>query len=249
MTTKPDAHWPRPYWQAGHGDATLLFFVFGHFDGAEQAAANALPNGIACKRYAHSALKAWEGYPLQGSLGQVFEDESPQVLTAARRSPDVLRIAGTVSDPPHLDYLRDTLAAIGQLLEHDGVAVVDPQVSALLDRRQWTRLSHAAPQSVRPHLLVLCDPDPAEPERQWVHTRGMRKFARPDVSVTHVPAHEANRAGALCQQLADMLALGGHLIEDQPLPVEGVATFHARHGGSAEDPRFFNTHIELRWPV
>ncbi len=250
MTTppaSPETHWQRPYWQAGHGDATLLFFVFGQFDDA--ATAGTLPDGIRGTRYAHAALKAWDGYPLAGSLGHLFEDEAPQLLAAARKAPEVLRIAGTVDDPPNLDYLRDTLEYVDRLLGHGGVAVVDPQVSGLFDRRSWQRLLHAAPASVRPHLLVLCDPDPTHPERQWVHTRGMRKFGRPDVSVTRVPAGEANRAGALCQQLADMLALGGHFIEAQPLPVDGVGTFHAHHRGAPDDPHFFNTRVELDWPA
>ncbi len=245
---RPEARWKRPYWHASSEKATLLYFVFGHFGGT--APETDLPAGITATHYAHDALKSWDGYPLTGSLGEVLADEAPQTLEAARKTPDVLRIAGTVDDPADLDYLRHTLQTIARLFERGAVAVVDPQVSGLYDRATWIRrVAAGSNETMRQHFLVLCDNDPDEPERQWVHTRGLRKFARPDVSVTRVPASETDRAGAFCQQMADMLALGGHFAEGQQLPVDGIGVFQARLGGSADDPRFFNTHVELRWPV
>ncbi|HEX7341956.1 MAG TPA: hypothetical protein VF269_06745 [Rhodanobacteraceae bacterium] len=251
--TRDTEHWARPYWHASGEDAQLLWFVFGHFAGssADIATALHLPAGIELTRHAHASLKHWAGYPLAGSLGDVFADEAPQTLAAARKTPDVLRIGGSVRDPSDLDYLRDTLLAVTRLLDAGGAAVVDPQISGLFDRTSWRHrfLGGAAP-SLRQHVLVLCDADPDDPARHWVHTRGMRKFARPDISLTGVPADATNHAGALCMQLVDMLALGGHFDDGQVLPVDGLpGPLIARPGGHMDDPRFYNTHVELRWPA
>ncbi len=256
MTRPPsrdDNHWARPHWHASDEDARLLFFVFGDFAAGGDALTTSLqlPAGIKLTRYEHAALKSWEGYPLTGSLGAVFEDDAPQALAVARRTPDVLRLGGSVHDPANLDYLRDTLGAVTRLLDEGGVAVVDPQTSGLFDRAAWHRhFADAAGDTWRQHVLVLCDADPEAPAYQWIHTRGMRKFARPDLSLTRVPPAEANRAGALCVQLVDMLALGGHFADGQPLTVDGLpAPLVARPGGDPDDPRFYNTHIELAWPA
>ena len=243
----PEVRWKRPFWHASDEQAVLLYFVFGQFG---DAPALELPAGIELSRHPHASLKDWKGYPLAGSLREVFADEAPDTLRAARKTPDVLRIAGTLPDPANLDYLRETLEAVTRLFDAGAVAVVDPQVSGLYDRATWTRrIASGNDSTLRQHFLVLRDADPDAPERHWVHTRGLRKFARPDISITRVPGTEADRAGALCQQLADMLALGGHFAEGQTLPVDGVGMFRAHPGGSSDDPRFFNTHVELRWPA
>ncbi|HET7267310.1 MAG TPA: hypothetical protein VFJ15_04315 [Oleiagrimonas sp.] len=256
MTATPAAgngHWARPYWHASGEDAMLLFFVFGRFSGDTNEIGNALklPDGIQLTRYAHATLRNWEGYPLTGALGDVFQAEVPQTLTAARNTPDVLRLAGEIRDPSDLDYLRDTLNALTRLFEAGGVAVVDPQTSGLLDRDTWHRRFLAGTATtMRQHVLVLCDADPDDASSQWIHTRGMRKFARPDISLTRVPGSDINQAGALCEQLVDMLALGGQFADGQSLPVDGLAgPLVAQPGGHKDDPRFYNTHVELRWPT
>src|SRR5690625_457369 len=250
--TRDTGHWARPYWHASDENAMLLFFVFGRFSGStdEIGAALKLPDGIRLTRYAHATLKPWEGYPLAGALGDMFAAEAPQTLAAARDTPDVLRLAGEIRDPSDLDYLRDTLNAVTRLLDAGGVAAVDPQTSSLFDGDAWHRhYLGGNTDSMRRHVLVLCDPDPDDAARQWVHTRGMRKFGRPDLSLTRVPGHEIDQAGALCEQLVDMLALGGRFADGQSLPVDGLAgPLVARASGDRDDPRFYNTHIELRWP-
>lgn len=251
--TRDTGHWARPYWQASDEDATLLFFVFGRFSGdtTEIAAALNLPASIHLTRYAHTTLKNWEGYPLGGALGDVFAADAPQALATARATPDVLRLAGDVRDPSELDYLRDTLNAITRLFDAGAVAAVDPQTSSLLDHDAWHRCHLGGDSTtMRQHVLIMCDPDPDDSARQWIHTRGMRKFARPDLSLTGVPGSDIDQAGALCEQLVDMLALGGRFADGQALPVEGlIGPLVARRGGSHDDPRFYNTHIELHWPA
>ncbi len=246
---RSDNDWARPYWHASGEDASVLFFVFGRFGPDVSDVTAGLPEGIGLTRHDHAALKAWDGYPLGGSLGEVFALEDPQTLEAARSTPEVLRLGGQVHDPSNLNYLRDTLEAVTRGFDAGGVAAVDPLTATLFSRGNWRRrFLGGGTTSLRQHILVLCDEDPDAPGHHWVHTRGMRKFARPDLSLTRVPAADADRAGALCEQLVDMLALGGHFADGQQLPVDGIGLFEARPGGDAADPRFFNTHVQLRWP-
>lgn len=238
--------WSRPYWQETGENAELLYFVCGAFGGVELPA---FPAGVAAKRYTQADLRDWDGYPLGGSLGELFASDKPETLAAAQATPEILRVAGSVDDPADLEYLRITLNALTGLLEAGAVAVIDPQVSGLYDAAAWQRDVIAnAGQTLRGHFLVLNDPDPDASGTYWVHTRGMRKFARPDISLVGVPDTAINQAGALCQKLADMQALGGHFAEGKELPVDGVGTLVARHGGDASDPRFFNTHVQMTWP-
>lgn len=242
--------WPRPNWHASNENASLLFFVFGTFADSSTDVARNLPAGIELTRHDHASLKSWEGYPLAGSLGAVFAEDAPETLAAARETPHVLRLGGEVADPSTLNYLRDTLETITQLLENGGIAVADPLTSNLFPPATWRRhFLGSAGMAPRQHVLIVCDQDPIDDRYQWVHTRGMRKFGRPDLSLTDTPEADINHAGALCGQLVDMLAMGGHFAEGQLLPVDGLAGPLIAHlDANPDDPRFYNTHVALRWP-
>ena len=203
--------------------------------------------GVELFRHPHEALKTWAGYPLAGALGDVLSQDNPPTFEEAQATREVLSVRGRISDPDSLDYLRDSIGVLAGLLDLGGVAIIDPQMLSLFDAAQWRQryvVTGGAPP--RQHVLILVNPD--EDGGQWVHTRGMRKFARPDLSVRQVPQADIERAGAMCQKLADLQALGLSIEDGQTLDVHGVpGNLIARTGGDMEDPRFNNTHIELLW--
>src|SRR5574337_593821 len=81
-----------------------------------------------------------------------------------------------------------------------------------------------------------------------VKTRGMRKFARPDVSIRRVPQAEVQRAGAVAARLVELQAHGMRFGDGSTLDVEGLpGGLKMTRGGSLEDPEFNNTHLELIW--
>jgi hypothetical protein len=96
-------------------------------------------------------------------------------------------------------------------------------------------------------VLILRDED--EAGRYWIHTRGMRKFGRADISLHNVPESDVDRAGALCQQLVELEALGAHFVQGQTLDVDGIfGGLVAELGGGYDDPQFNNTYVAFHWP-
>lgn len=254
MTAIPQA-WPRPYWQPSDENVVLHFYVFGRFTAelaipAARYASAGLPEGIALQRFRHNALRGWDGYPLKGALGDLLKEDAPAAFDLARAAPDVLVVRGELADPDSLDYLRDTLGVLAGLLDIGGSAVLDPQILTLFDAQAW-RARYLVPGGAPPrhHALILCNAD-GDAGHCHVHTRGLRKFGRPDLSFRHVPDAQAEQAGMLCERLIELQALGAHFVDGQPLEVEGVsADLIARPGGSFDDPRFNNTHVAFDWPA
>jgi len=251
----PSPAWPRPYWRPGETDAVLQFYVFGGF--AQDLAipsprygSPGLPEGVEIQRFQNAVLRQWEGYPLGGALGQILKEDEPEIFEQARTAPEVLVVRGQLKDSGSLDYLRDTLGVLAGMLDVGGTAILDPQILTLFDAQQWRErylVKDGAPP--RSHVLILCNADDA-PNRSWIRTRGMRKFARPDISIRNVPESEIDRAGALCQQLVELQSLGAQFSPGQEMDVEGIAGgLVAQPGGSLDDPQFNNTHVEFRWPV
>lgn len=248
------ANWPRPYWQPGEEEAVLQFYVFGKFEPellipSPRYGSPGLPAGVEIQRFQNAVLRRWEGYPLHGALGGILKEDAPEAYDQARLAPDVLVVRGNVKDEATLDYLRDTLGVLAGMLDVGGTAVLDPQILTLFDAAHWRRhylVKDGAPP--RHHVLILHSADEAS-DRAWIHTRGMRKFARPDISLRNVPANAVDRAGALCERLVELLSLGAHFSAGQELEVDGVpGGLVAQPGGSLDDPEFNNTHVAFRWP-
>jgi len=247
--------WQRPYWHASTENAVLQFYAFGKFAPtldfpAQRYGSPGLPAGVTIERFQNAVLRKWDGYPLFGELGTTLREDSPETFTAARAAPEVLVLRGELADADTLDYLRNTLGVLAALLDVGATSILDPQMLRLFDAAEWRAqylVQGGAP--LRNHVLILLDPDAANPERSWVRTRGMRKFARPDISVTNVPKGEVDRAGMLCERLVELESLGAHLDAGQALEVDGLpAGLVAEPGGDMADPHFNNTHVALRWP-
>lgn len=246
--------WARPYWQPNDEEIVLQFYVFGSFDAvrvpSEDYGSQGLPEGVTSTNHHHHDLRSWEGYPLSGSLGKLCKEEAPDAYRAAMDAPQVLVVRGRLPDQPDTGYLRDVMGVIAGLLDTGGVAVLDPQIASLFDADTWRRrylVPDGAP--IRSHLLILRDGE-AEAGRNWVHTRGMRKFGRPDISLRGVPDDRVNVAGSLCARLVEMEVLGGRFEQGQALQIEGMPEeLTAALGGSPEHPDFNNSFVEFRWPV
>lgn len=250
----PAAAWPRPYWQPGEEQVVLQFYVFGKFDQemvipSLRYGSPGLPAGVELQRFQNAVLRQWDGYPLHGALGEILREETLEVFEQARIAPEVLLLRGTIGDRHSLDYLRDTLGVLTGLLDIGGTAILDPQILSLFGDQAWRHhylVGGGAPP--RHHVLILCNAEDSA-GRSWVHTRGMRKFGRPDLSIRNVPDRAIGQAGALCERLVELLALGAHFSAGQPLEVDGlVGGLVAQPGGSLDDPQFNNTHVAFHWP-
>jgi hypothetical protein len=253
-TTPTPAEWPRPYWKPSDEQGVLLFFVFGAFpeDLAIPAArygSPGLPEGVELQRFQNTVLSRWEGYPLAGALGGLLQEDNPATYAEAKAAPHVVVIRGRFPDRESLDYLRDTLGVVAALTDVGGKAVIDPQILTLFDAASWREhyvVSGGAPP--RHHVLILCSPEETK-GRSWIRTRGMRKFGRPDISLTNVPDNEIDRAGALSERFVELGALGAHFDPEQAIEVDGVAGgLTVTLSGDEEDPQFNNSHAAMRWP-
>ena len=247
--------WPRPQWRDGGDDAFLLWFVFGDFDpdlriDAQKYRTRGLPAGVEAVRYSNRALERWDGYPLAGTLGRLLWDEDARLFERAKSAGECWMLRGALHDPPDLDVLRDVTGSIAALCDGGGGAVVDPQILSMFDAAEWRRRYFARDAFVaRDHVLILCDEDEQRAGRVRVHTRGLRKFARPDLDVRNVPPDAANIAGELAARFVEFQCAGGLVADGYAIEVDGVPDgLVARLVGTLDDPAFNNRHLALHWP-
>lgn len=241
--------WDRRAHAPGGGDALLHYVVPGARPEALKVSRSrhrveSVPEAlhVAGGSAAEAGLEALLAEPaFAGALDEALGASAE----AVRRAGGAVVAHGEFPDPPDLGYLRDTLGVVAALLDAGGLAVLD--VPAL---RWWS------PEAFRGEVHARDDVDAfqqvsllatARPDGEWLHTRGLRKFGRRDLSVPGVAP--AWRAGAL--EMIERLVwaqVRGHLVPDgQAISVGGVPEgLRCHHGGSLEDPEFNNLHVEIR---
>src|SRR5437667_12446663 len=83
---------------------------------------------------------------------------------------------------------------------------------------------------------------------RWFHTRGMRKFGRPDLSLHNVPDEYERAAIELCNRFIELQAAGGRIPDGQEIQMPSLpGGLVCRHKGSLDDPDFNNVHVEIQF--
>lgn len=160
-------------------------------------------------------------------------------------SPGCLVIAGSVADPSSLLYLRDILGMVALLLNSGGVAVYDPFTFSWWKPHTWRdRFFHHDRCEPVHHVATYYSREKQE-GYLWFHTRGMRKFGRPDISLHKIHDVDSERGTTLCSELIDYQAFGGILHEGQAIRSPGLPRLIVKHCGDLDDPEFNNVSVEL----
>jgi len=254
MSAAPHAHWPRAHYVDSGLRPELLYKVHGKFDKPPELSASrhrtrGVPAGLSLERHAGAGDNAVFSFGLDGVFGESLASKGAAVEQRTRQAPDCLLLRGQPDAPGSLDYLRDVVGLIEALLEQGGVAVFDPFVLRWWTRDEWhTELFE--PDAPMPHRhVVILESDEDLAATHWYHTRGMRKFGRPDLSIRGVSTQAAPAAINVLDRFIELLAFGGLPAQGKAIRVQGLPDgLRCFLEGDVDDPDFNNTHLELRVP-
>lgn len=246
--------WVRKHYVAGGGDPLLFYVVYGVIDASAALSrsryrSNGVPDGIEVMSYGPSSHPFVPGSFRAGYLWDEFVANDPELAATVGRCEHCIILRGTPSDSTTLDYLRDTVGLITYMIDHGGCAVYDPIMFRWWHPSEWKRQLFEPDAAVPCHHTVILVSEEKDPSSKWFHTRGMRKFGRPDISVRNVSTEFEDGVIDLCNRLIEHQAFGqvvedGQQIRMTSLPSGGVI----RHGGDLDDPDFNNVHLDVSWP-
>jgi hypothetical protein len=234
-----NAGWDRPRWERGGRNAFVSFAILGDFEsGAANAVAQRLP-GLSVRRKDHDAVVS-----LAANLRPSHGDEEAEAFETAMDSPNCLWIVGEVPDPPTLEYLRPLVLTVTDLLDRGASGVVDLNAIVFQGRNTWAL--KVLDGHIQPFNFVATywwtDTNGIG---QWWHSRGMRTFGRPDISLRHVPdSADRDHVLGVIRRLAVELALGRVLVAGDRA---GGLVFDV--ADASEDPMFLNERVEADWPA
>jgi hypothetical protein len=247
------ASWPRPHFVPGGGNPLLFYVVFGAID---------LGKPLSRSKYRTSGPGDWlemveydraeqphvfADYQ-SGPMWELLKRDSPLTAAEAEKAPRAVALRSEVADPNTLDYFRDAIGVVTWMLDCGGAAVYDPQMLWLWSADEW-RDEVFAPAAPEPqaHTVILVSDD-AGGQTQWLHTRGMRKFGRPDLSVHGVGPTHVDAVTQLIERFIDLQANGGVIPDNQEVEMTGLPPGGVcRVRGSLDDPDFNNVHVAIEW--
>lgn len=237
--------WLRPHFTPGGPLPKLFYAVFGSFPRAMpplsrvRYRSQGLPAGVIVSKQDASKFR-------EGPLWEALQEHNPRCARAVAVAPACMAVKGRVEEPEMLDYLRDTIGLVTYLLDQGGVALYDPVALRWWEPSEWkTQAFRPGEPRPRTHVTVLATQE--EGGTIWLHTRGMLKFGRPDLSMRGVARGSEGLYTELFNRFIEYQALGGVIEEGREVRMAGLRSgLRCFHKGSQEDPDFNNVHIEIR---
>jgi hypothetical protein len=245
--------WARPSHSPGGGDALVFVVAFGaDVDrlevSTEDHRVDGVPEGVEIAVLGADGVASF----LEPPIGDVLREEDPALVDRAAGATSCIVLRGTIPDPADLHYLRSCIGIATAALDAGAVAIYNLQSFGLFSPARWRADIFEPDRPPAADLVVLLSSDTSDlaPDGAvWLHTRGLRLFGRPDLSVRGVPADQVALAGRLVRALVAQL-VAGLVVEDgatmavgEPI---GAIRFHRR--GHLDDPEFNNVHLEIDWP-
>ena len=218
--------WEREYYQPEAGDAGLSYLVFGDLKADMEVDAKTYrtsgpPKGVDMELFDREAHGEWFASLFEGYAGALLAEE-PDLETNAKASPTVALLSGEVEDPETLDYLRDAIGVVTALLDSGGVAVFDAVALRWWSPAEWreTIFEPAGPEPIE-HVVLLAS---EEDDGFWLHSHGLAKFGRPDLSARALSGDDLETYAGLFESLVAMLASGAVIPDGQRLRIDGTKT-------------------------
>jgi len=254
--TDPDAAaidpWQRPSYEPGGGDAYVHLVLFGpdldRLDvSTERHRVDEVPEGLELLVQGPGAVTAF----LEPPMGDLLREDQPDLVDAALETQHCLVLAGTITDPADLHYLRATIGIATAALDVGAVAVYNLQSFGFFTPNAWhERVFEPDVLDAKDWVVILSSDDEERTEdgEIWLHTRGLRAFGRPDLSLSGVTPDDLDTASRLLSVLIEQQVRGLVIPDDSFMDLGAtIGQLAFRLQGHLDDPDFNNTHLEIEW--
>jgi hypothetical protein len=244
--------WERPYFLPSEDGLLSFFVIFGEFEDGVSISGSKynftkVPENTDIVRYHDGASPEYRDSFRSGYLWEELCGENPELSRVIEKAPNCMVIRTEIADQETLDYLRNIVGLTTYFLDNGGICVYEPQ------RFKWW-----TPDEWREHIFLPKEPKPYEhttilvSEQEdgclWYHTRGLRLFARPDISVHNVTSEYSEKVQEMINRFIEFQALGGMIENGENIQMEGLpSSMWCEHRGNEEDPNYNNKHVEIRW--
>lgn len=242
----------RPYYENLNYRPLLYYVVFGVKGeelnvSRERHHVDEFPDGLNLSFLKKSENSEYMETLFGGSLGNIFDEQNHALFEKIQETDGWVVIQGEVQQDSDLNYMRNAIGFVQALVENNAVGVLDLQTFTLYTPEEWTK--GIFEQEFNPYAHVTILASEMKDGSVWLHTRGMRKFGRPDISMENVPKDEIDNVAGVVNQMIYYGVLG--VFFSKP------AKLHTHNGLSCivkpefiddlNNPDFNNSYYRILW--
>lgn len=258
MSSEPETqftlkNWERPYFtQAGH-DNLLYFIVYGEIQGdfnisGEKYRVLYMPQELQLQSFRIPEGIETVNQFRSGLFAKMLEDQHPELVQTVNQQEHCYIVQAIIPDKALLNDFRVIIGIVAYLLDSGCVAAFDPLAHKWWTPQEWHNKAFA-PEEIDPYSHVNIHVSSEQNDTQWVHSHGMRKFGRPDLSIHHVTDEEIEPVLDMVNRFIGFMAAGGTIKEGQEIRMASLPEgMTCSHKGSFDNPDFNNVHVEISWP-
>ena len=245
-------NYERPYYEDLNYRPLLFYVIFGVKNeelnvSREKHHVDAFPEGLDFMFYNKSEHSEYMSSLIGGSLGDILKEDNSTLYEAIQNTDTWAVIRGEVQDDTDLGYMRNTIGFIQALLETGAIGVLDLQTFSLLTPKKWTETIFSKEFNPYDHVVILASE--MEDGSLWLHTRGMRKFGRPDISVEGIKNDAVDNAVQVINQMIHYGALGAFFSRPTKFNIHTGLSYVVQPSfiDDMENPDFNNSYYRVSW--
>lgn len=179
------------------------------------------------------------------ALGGLLEKQDAQLFAQVKACTNCVVVSGNIQQDHTLAYLHNTIRIV-KAAAKKGIAVLDLLTLQWYTIEQWQQFS-SNEFNVYDHVQVFVS---QEGDGVWLHTRGMLKYGRPDISITKIPKPKTHEMKLLVDQMIYYEAMGAMLLQPAKFKTSmGCYEVHLIFYNDFENYDFNNAFIEVAYPT
>lgn len=242
----------RPYYEDLNYHPLLFYVIFG-VDGEELSVSrerhhvDAFPEGLDLLSYRKPEYEEYMTELIGGTIGEILNEDNHILYEAIKDTEQWVIIRGEVKQDADLNYMRNAIGFVQALVETGAVGVLDLQTFTLYTPEEWKNSIFSKEFDPYAHVTILVSA--MEDNTIWLHTRGMRKFGRPDISMEGVVEDKINHTVQVINQMIYYGALGVFFSRPTKLHTH-IGPAYVVNPHFVEDfdnPDFNNSFYQISW--
>lgn len=204
-------NYERPYYEDINYHPLMFYVVFGAKEeeleiSRERHNIDEIPEGLNINMLIREQHGEYMDNLIGGTLGKILKEEQPELYEKIQKENIWAVINGEIMQDDNLKYLRNTIGIVQAFLDTGAIAVLDMQTFSLYSAEEFTEKIFSKDLDVYSHVKNLISK--MEDKNIWLHTRGLRKFERPDVSIENIDESEVDKAVKVANQMIFYSAQG-----------------------------------------
>lgn len=245
--------WERVYFEKSYNKPFLFYVIFGT-DNVDKLTVSKSKHNIDgmpgeleiinyCKSKNDEHKKYIEGF-YNENFGKFLIKKDNILYEKVKNCNNITVVKGEFEDTNTLNYLKNSIGIIQAIIETGIIAILDLQILKWFKPEEWSKEYFEPKVPISHNNIVILFSD--EGDGIWLHTRGMRKFGRPDLSIKKVTPDKKELGIEIINRYIQAFAYG--LIPDETKEIwikpmeKGV---YGKILGDYDNPDFNNYYFEI----